>query len=186
MKKNIGSVMGLYPMPSIIIGTVIGDRVNWAHVAHLGIIGMDSVMISLSKSRYTNEGINENRTVSINLVSEDMLIEADYVGTVSGKTVDKSKVFKYHMGELRNAPIIDKSPLSMECEVIDNYETSDYNNFILKIVHTQVEEDKLNENGKIDYEKVRPILFELPTTSYLRTGDVVAKCWNIGKEYKNS
>lgn len=186
MKKNIGSVVGLYPTPSTIIGTVVGDKVNWSNIAHIGIIGLDSIMLSIRKGRYTNLGIKENKTVSVNLVNEDMLVEADYVGIVSGESVDKSQVFKYHMGELKNVPIIDKSPLSMECELVDIYDTKDYDNFILKVVHTHVEEDKLDENGKINYEKVRPLLFEMPTTSYLRTGDVVAKCWNIGREYKNS
>jgi len=186
MKKNIGSVVGLYPTLSTIVGTVIGDKVNWLNIAHIGIIGLDSIMISSRKSHYTNQGIKDNKTVSINLVSEDMLVEADYVGLVSGKSVDKSQVFKYHMGELKNVPIIDKSPLSMECEVVDIYDTKDYDNFILKVVHTHVEEDKLDENRKINYEKVRPLLFEMPTKTYLRTGDVIAKCWNIGRKYKNS
>ena len=186
MKKNIGSVIGLYPTPTTIVGTVIGDKVTWINIAHIGIIGLDSIMLSMRKSHYSNEGIKKNKTVSVNLVSEDMLIEADYVGIVSGKSVDKSQVFKYHMGELKNAPIIDKSPLAMECEVVDIYDTKDYDNFILKVIHTHVEEDMLDESGNINYEKVRPILFEMPTRSYLKTGDVVAKCWNIGKEYNNS
>jgi hypothetical protein len=35
------------------------------------------------------------------------------------------------------------------------------------------------------YKKVRMLLFEMPTKTYLRTGDVAAKCWSIGKEHKN-
>ena len=88
------------------------------------------------------------------------------------------------MGELKNVPIINESPLSMECEVMDIYDTENYDNFILKVVHTHVEEEMLDENGNIDYEKVRPLLFEMPTKSYLRTGNKIAKCWSIGKEYK--
>lgn len=185
MKKNIGSVLGLYPTPSTIIGTVVEGKVNWSTIAHVGIVGVDFIMLSIGKERYTSIGIKENKAVSVNLVSEDMVVEADYVGIVSGSKVDKSQVFKYYMGEL-NVPIIDKSPLVMECELVDIYDSKDYDNFILKVVHTHVEEDRLNENGNIDYEKVRPVLFELPTASYLRTGDLVAKCWNIGKEYKKS
>ncbi|KZL91784.1 flavin reductase [Clostridium magnum] len=74
----------------------------------------------------------------------------------------------------------------MECELVDIYDTKDYENFILKVVHTHVEEDKLDENENINYEKVRPLLFEMPTRTYLRTGDVAGKCWSAGKEYKNS
>ena len=183
MKKNIGSVVGLYPTPVVIAGTVIDGKVNWINIAHIGIIGLDSIMLSMGKSHYSNQGIKENKTVSVNLVNEAMLVEADYVGMVSGKRVDKSQVFKYHMGELKNSPIIENSPLTMECEVVDNYETKNHDHFILKVIHTHAEEDVLNEDGKIDYEKVRPILFEMQTRTYLKTGDVVAKCWNIGNEY---
>ncbi len=183
MKKDIGSVIALYPTPTTVVGTVVEGKVNWMNIAHIGIIGLDSIMISSRKSHYTNQGIKENRTLSVNLVNEDMLVEADYVGIVSGKKVDKSNVFQYHMGELKNVPIIDKSPLSMECKVIDIYDTENYDNFILKVVHTHVEEEMLDENGKIDYEKLKPLLFEMPTRNYLKTGAVVGKCWNIGNSY---
>ena len=183
MKKNIGPVVGLYPTPTTIVGTVVDGKVNWIHIAHIGIIGLDCIMLSSRKTHYSNQGIKENRAASVNLVSEDMLVEADYVGIVSGKTEDKSRVFEYHMGEIKNVPIIEKSPLTMECELIDIYDTELYDNFILKVVHTYAEENMLDENGKLDYMKLKPILFEMPTRSYLKTGEVVAKCWDIGKRY---
>lgn len=183
MKKNIGAVVGLYPTPVTVIGTVVNGKVNWNNIAHIGIVGLDSIMLSIRKGRYTSIGIKENKTLSVNLVNEDMLEATDYVGIVSGHKVDKSEVFEYHMGELNNVPIIDKSYLAMECELVDTYEYGNYENFILKVVHTHVEVDKLSEDGKIDYEKVRPLLFEMPTRSYLKTGDVVGKCWNEGKDF---
>lgn len=183
MKKNIGAVVGLYPTPVVIAGTVIDNKVNWINIAHAGMIGFDRIMLSMGKEHYSNQGIIESKTVSVNLVNEDMLVETDYVGMVSGLNVDKSEVFEYYMGELENSPIIKKSKLVMECEVIDNYETETHDNFILKVVHTHAEENVLNEYGKIDYEKVRPILFEMPTNTYLRTGDKVANCWYIGSKY---
>lgn len=186
MKKNIGSVIGLYPTPATVVGTVVEGRVNWLNIAHIGLIGIDRVMISSRKEHYSNRGIKENKTVSINLVNEAMLVEADYVGIATGSKTDKSKVFAYHMGELKNAPLIDKAYLSMECEVVDVYDHGIYDNFILKVVNTYVEEDMLDEAGKINYEKIRPVLFEMPTRSYLKTGDVIAKCWSAGKDYKDA
>jgi len=183
VKKDIGSVIALYPTPATVVGTVVRGKVNWLAIAHIGIIGLDSIMISSNKIRYTNQGIREHKKLSINIVSEDMLKEADYVGIVSGKNVDKSQVFEYHMGEL-NVPIIEKSPLTMECEVVDIYDSKNYDNFILKVIHTHVEESFLDASGKIDYSKLKPILFEMPTQKYLKTGDVIAQCWNIGKDYQ--
>ncbi|MFT9078548.1 flavin reductase family protein [Ethanoligenens sp.] len=185
MKKDIGPVIALYPTPTTIIGTVIKGKVNWLIVAHVGILGHDAILLSSHKTHYTNQGIKENRTVSVNLVSEDILAKADYVGSVSGESVDKSHVFDYHMGQLKNVPIIDESPLTMECEVVDIYDSEHHDNFIVKVVHTHVEDKMLDGTGKIDYEKLKPILFEMPTGAYLKTGAIAAKCWDISKSYKS-
>lgn len=48
----------------------------------------------------------------------------------------------------------------MECEAVENYETETFDNFICKIANTYIEEDMLNEEGKVDYNKLKPVLFE--------------------------
>lgn len=74
---------------------------------------------------------------SINLIDESFVAQADYCGTVSGAKVDKSGVFEYHLGEA-GTPVIEKSPLVMECEVIDTYQIDNFNNYICSISHTYV------------------------------------------------
>lgn len=74
---------------------------------------------------------------SINLIDESFVVQADYCGTVSGAKVDKSGVFEYHLGEA-GTPVIEKSPLVMECEVIDTYQIDNFNNYICSISHTYV------------------------------------------------
>ena len=59
-----------------------------------------------------------------------------------------------------------------------------FDNFILTIDHTYAEEGILNEAGKIDYDKYKPILFEMPGYTYLKTGETVAKCMTLGREMK--
>jgi len=184
MKKNIGPVVGLYPTPVTIVGTVVQGRINWVNIAHIGIIALDCIMVSINKSHFSSEGVKANKTASVNLVTEEMLVKADYVGLVSGRSIDKSEVFEYFNGTLENAPLIRESPVSMECEVIHNYETEQHNHFVLKVVNTYAEERVLDQNGKIDFEKVKPILFEMSTRSYLSTGKKLAKCWDIGKSMK--
>lgn len=181
MKKNIGSVLSLYPTPTVVIGAVVDGKVNWVLVAHVGIIGHDRIMISMAKAHYTNKGIKEKKVLTVNIVDESMLKKADYVGCVSGSKVDKSEVFSYSMGE-SGAPVIEESPLVMECSVVDVYETDTFESFILKIDQTYAEEKVLDENGKIDYSELKPVLFEMPTYSYLKTGEVIAKCMTLGRE----
>ena len=181
MQKNIGSKLALYPMPLLVIGTMVNGKVNWLLVGHSGIIGHDRVMVSLAKLHYTNKGIKDTKILSINLVSEEMLKKADYVGSISGSKIDKSDVFEYHIGD-SGAPIINNAPVVMECRVENNYETDTFDNFIMTIDNTYVQEENLDEQGKIDYTKFSPVLFEFPKYTYLRTGDTIGNCLRLDKE----
>ncbi len=166
-KKNLGNLLALYPKPMTVVGAEVEGKVNWLVVGHTGVIGHDRILVSMSKSHYTNQGIKKSKRLSVNLVSREMLPKADYVGSVSGATVDKSEVFAYHIGE-NDTPVIDASPLTMECEVVDIYETDGFDNFICAIVNTYAASDVLDSDGKLDYTKLKPVLFEFPTYPTLR------------------
>ena len=180
-KQNIGSVLALYPKPMTVIGAEVNGKVNWLVVGHTGIIGHDQILVSMSKSHYTNQGIKESKKLSVNLVSREMLPKADYVGSVSGASVDKSAVFEYHWGE-NGSPVIDASPLTIECDVVDIYETEGFDNFICSIANTYAAPDVLDDKGKLDYTRLKPVLFEFPTYSYLATGEIIGKCLNLDKQ----
>ena len=175
-KKNLGNLLALYPKPMTVVGAEVEGKVNWLVVGHTGVIGHDRILVSMSKSHYTNQGIKKSKRLSVNLVSREMLPKADYVGSVSGAEVDKSKVFAY------GTPVIDASPLTMECEVVDIYETDGFDNFICAIVNTYAASDVLDNDGKLDYTKLKPVLFEFPTYSYLATGEIIGKCLNLDKQ----
>ena len=180
-KQNIGSVLALYPKLMTVIGAEVDGKVNWLVVGHTGIIGHDRILVSMSKSHYTNQGIRESKRLSVNLVSREMLPKADYVGSVSGASVDKSAAFEYHWGE-NGTPVIDDSPLTMECDVVDIYETEGFDNFVCSIANTYAVPDVLDDNGKLDYTRLKPVLFEFPTYSYLATGEIIGKCLNLDKQ----
>lgn len=180
-KQNIGSVLALYPKPMTVIGAEVDGKVNWLVVGHTGIIGHARILVSMSKSHYTSRGIRKSKKLSVNLVSREMLPKADYVGSVSGASVDKSEVFEYHWGE-NGTPIIDVSPLTMECDVVDIYETEGFDNFVCSITNTYAAPDVLDDNGKLDYTRLKPVLFEFPTYSYIATGEIIGKCLNLDKQ----
>lgn len=183
MKKQIGNALALYPTPLVVVGTMIEGKPNWLLVGHLGIIGHDRVMVSLAKPHYTNQGIKASRALSINIVDEALLPKADYTGCVSGNKQDKSEVFHYQIGEA-GAPLINAAPVSMSCTVEDVYETEGFESFICKIVATYAEESVLTPEGTIDYRALKPVLFEMPTYEYLRTGEMIGKCMSFGTQKK--
>ena len=180
-KKNLGSLMALYPKPMTVVGAEVEGKVNWLVVGHTGVIGHDRILVSMSKSHHTNQGIKKSKRLSVNLVSREMLPKADYVGSVSGAAVDKSEVFAYHTGEY-GTPVIDASPLTMECNVVDIYETDGFDNFICAVVNIYAAPEVLDGDGKLDYTRLKPVLFEFPTYSYLATGEVIGKCLNLDKQ----
>lgn len=180
MKKNIGSALALYPTPAVVVGTMNGEKPTWTLVAHVGIIGHDKILVSLASAHFINEYIKAGNKLSVNIVDEGMLPETDYVGSVSGAKVDKSAAFEYELGEA-GTPVIKKAPLTMECSVVDVYNTHGFESFICTIDNTYVEEEHLNEAGKINYHTLKPVLFEFPTYEYLKTGEVIGKCLSFRK-----
>ena len=181
MKKQIGNALALYPTPLVVVGTMVDGKPNWVLVGHVGIIGHDRVMVSLAKPHYTNRGIKATGKLSINIVDEALLPKADRAGCISGTRQDKSRLFEYTVDDA-GVPMIWQAPVVMDCTVIDTYVTEGFESFICRIDRTFAEENVLNEDGKIDYHRLKPVLFEMPTYEYLATGDVIGRCMSFGQE----
>ena len=90
-------------------------------------------------------------------------------------------MFDYSLSEA-GVPMIKDAPVVMECSVEDIYETRGFESFICTIDNTYAEEAVLTPEGKLNYHALKPVLFEMPTYEYLRTGDVIGKCMSYGKE----
>ena len=182
MKKNIGNKFVLYPTPVIVVGAMVDGKPTWTLVAHIGIPSHDMAMVSLAKAHYINRGVKENKALSINIVDESWLTEADAMGCVSGNKADKSAAFSYTVGET-GAPMIDRCKLTMECAVEDIYEVGAFENFMVKVKNTFADEDILTESGdKPDFDKFKPVLFEMPGYTYLKTGETLGKCMSFAKK----
>ena len=174
-KKNIGAALALYPSPVIVVGAMVNDKPTWTLVAHAGTMAHSHLMVSLVQVHYINQGIRGDGRLSVSVVDESGLKDADRMGTISGNKVDKSDAFAWTMGE-NGAPLIDEAKVSIECEVDGNYELEHFDHFICKILATYADETVLNEQGKIDYHIFKPVLFEFPTYEYFVTGDKVGNC----------
>ena len=77
MKKNLGSILALYPTPLVVIGAMNGNKATWMIAGHVGIIGDDRIMISMHKIHYTNQFIRESKNLSVAIVDEALLPKAD-------------------------------------------------------------------------------------------------------------
>ena len=181
MRRNIGNALALYPMPVTVIGAMNGDEPTWTLVAHVGIIGHDRVTVSLASAHFINDCIKRTGRLSVNLASEPMLPQVAVAGAVTGAKRSKADLFAWEAAE-NGAPVISEAPVSVACTVADTYVTPGFETFVCTIDGTYVDEDDLTEAGKIDYARVKPVLFEFPTYSYLRTGDVIGPCADFARE----
>ena len=185
-KKKLGPSSILFPMPALVIGANVKGMPNFMTVAYCSIIESKPVMIMVSsaKSHYTNDGIKENNSFSVNVPSADMTAATDYVGIYSGKKIDKSKVFDVFYGELKTAPMISEAPINHECKLIKTVDLSiNHDIFIGEVIQTYIKEECLT-NDVPDIKKINPIIYATKLQSYLKVGETIGKAWSMGKNYK--
>jgi len=183
MKKKLGSKNFHYPTLTILAGANVNGKPNYEAIAWAGIMGMRTLYIASGKSHYTNRGINENKTFSINIPSVNLVKKTDFCGLHSGNNTDKSGIFESFYGVLGNAPMISECSINMECELAETFTIDDHEIFVGKIKETYCDEEFMT-NGKADLLKVQPILFSFHDSTYWKIGECFAKAWNIGKEAK--
>ncbi|MFC1821857.1 flavin reductase family protein [Thermodesulfobacteriota bacterium] len=183
MKNTIGAKNFLYPMPTTLVGANVNGRPNYITIAHVGIMDPGSISLGMNKVHYTNAGIKENGTFSVNIPSENQVKETDYCGLVSGKGTDKAELFQTFYGGLGTAPMIEECPVNMECKLVRTVDFPKHDIFMGEVVETYCDEEYLTD-GVVDFSKVRPILFSMHDTGYWKLGDKFAKAWSVGKELK--
>ena len=143
MKKEIGQTLALYPTPLTLVGTMTEGKPNWALVGHVGIIGHDRILVSMAEAHFTNKGIKETGVLSVSLIDENFLPQADRAGCVSGHRTDKSGFFPWHAAK-NGAPFPEGAPVSMACTVVDTYRTPGFESFICRIDETAAEAMGIN------------------------------------------
>ena len=183
MKQKLGSENVLYPTPTVLVGALVNNKPNFITIAHIGIMTLSHISLGINKVHYTNQGIKETETFSVNIPSERLVVETDYAGLVTGKKVDKSQLFELFYGELKTAPMIKECSINMECRLDRVVDFPSHDVFVGEVIETFADEAVLTE-GKVDVSKVKPLLFDMPLKKYWSLGPAVADCWSIGKKLK--
>lgn len=141
----------LYPMPVVMVscGKLDGKK-NIVTVAWAGTINTEPPMcyISLRKSRYSHELIKESGEFVVNLVTESLAFATDWCGVKSGRDVDKFSAMKLTPTAAQKviAPIIEESPLSLECRVVDIKELGSHDMFIAEVVAVDAESSLIDRS----------------------------------------
>ncbi|MCQ2551205.1 MAG: flavin reductase family protein [Clostridia bacterium] len=156
-----GTLLG--PVPAVMVSLGEGDKKNIITIAWTGIINSDPAMtyISVRKSRHSYSILKETGEFVINLTTEDLAKATDYCGVKSGRDVDKFKEMNLTPGKCQEVkcPLIEESPLSLECQVTEVKELGSHDMFMAKIVGVNVSDELIDEDGHIALDKAHLLSF---------------------------
>ena len=186
MRKNFGAKPFLYPQPVLIIATYGEDGTPDAmNAAWGGIADTKQIALYLSASHKTVKNILARKAFTVSMADAAHVVEADYVGIVSGNNVpDNLARAGLHTtkSEFVDAPLIDELPMALECKLVRFDEESEL--LIGEIVNVCAEESILNDEGKIDPSKLCPISFDPVNYAYLKLGEKVGNAFKDGARLK--
>ena len=182
-RKNFGPNHALVttPQPCVMIATWDKNhRTDVMMAAWAGQYDARQIVISLSKHK-TTENLELTGAFTVSFADVRTVAESDYFGLVSGKNVpDKVERAGFTVTPSPNvdAPIINEYPLTLECRVVS------WKDGILigEVVNMSADECILTD-GKVDLEKLQPIVFDAAAMSYRSIGSEVGKAWGSGKVF---
>ena len=155
----------IYPLPAVLVGC--GDAPeNWnlITIGWVGTLCTNPAMcyISVRPERHSYELLRRTGEFVINLTTEQMARATDWCGVKSGREVNKFREtgLTAVQGNRVKAPVVDESPLAIECRVVETKELGSHTMFIAEVVNVQADERfmdnetgefKLHEAGLIAY-----------------------------------
>ena len=186
MRKNFGPNPYCYPQPVFILAAYGPDGTpNCMNAAWGGISDDHEVSLCISAGHKTTANILHSKAFTISMATADRLAACDYVGIVSGKRVpDKFARAGFHAtrSEFVDAPLIDERPMAMECELV-SYDPESCR-MVGRIVNICADESVLNENGRVDPARLRPITFDPMNNTYVVLGETVGHAFKDGGKLK--
>ena len=154
----------LNPVPVVMITCADNKgKPNIITIAWTGTINSEPPMVSISvrPERYSHGLIVNSRQFVMNLVTRKLVRAADMCGVKSGRDIDKFKAAGLTPASalIVKAPIIDESPLNMECEVSSIIHLGSHDMFLARIVAVQVDKRLVDAKGRLRLDRAGLVSF---------------------------
>lgn len=133
----------VYPLPAVMVSCADKEgHDNIITIAWTGTICTNPAMlyISVRSTRYSYHLIRESGEFVVNLTTKDLVKATDWCGVRSGRDVDKWSEMHLTRGNARTlsyAPIIEESPVNIECQVVKVEELGSHHMFLAKVTGVQ-------------------------------------------------
>lgn len=154
----------LYPLPAVLVTVADKEgRQNVFTVAWAGTVCSDPAMVSISvrPERYSYHMIEETGEFVINLTTAKLAYATDYCGVRSGRDVDKFK--EMHLtpipGKEVKAPLLEESPVNIECKVKEIIKLGTHDMFLAEVVAVHADEAYMDEKGRFSLSKANPMVY---------------------------
>ncbi len=178
----------IYPIPAVMVSCGTMEKSNIITVAWTGIINTNPAMvyISVRPTRYSYNLIKDQGEFVINLTTKNLVKATDWCGVKTGAKVDKFKEMKLHKEKANfvKCPMIQESPVSVECKVKEIKELGSHTMFIAEVVAINVDEKYIDNKGAFDITKCD--LMAYANGNYLAMGKKLGKFgFSVKKKKKN-
>lgn len=180
----------LYPLPAVMVSVTDGKgEDDIITVAWTGTICTNPPMvyISVRPERYSYHMIKETGEFVINLTTEKLAKATDFCGVRSGRDVDKFKEtgLTREKADIVSAPIIQESPVSIECRVKEIKELGSHHMFLADVVAVHADEHYMDENNRFDLNLAKPLVYS--HGEYMGTGKQLGTFgYSVKKKKKTS
>lgn len=184
-KRKLGSRPMLIPLPVVIVGVQLEERINYLTVSYAGMLGDEPpvIAVGIGKQALTYDWIHRCRGFSVNIPSRNLVVQTDYIGMKSGREIDKSQLFDTFYGELGDVPMIRECPVNMECRIQGLHQLGDLVACLGEIVETHVDERCL-EREEPDPWQIDPMVLIPPYPHYVGLGEIIAPGFEVGSSLR--
>lgn len=186
MRKNFGSKPWTYPQPVFILAAYDETGVpNAMNAAWGGISEANELSLCISAGHKTTENILARKAFTVSMATQKQMIACDFVGIVSGNdAADKMEKAGWHVthSEFVDAPLIDELPMTVECRLV-SYDPRSCR-LVGEIVNVSADESVLDAYGRIDPDKLQPIIFDPIHSTYRKLGEIVGRAFHDGAALK--
>ncbi len=167
----------IYPVPAAMVSCgITKNEFNIITIAWTGTICSVPPMcyISIRKERHSYDIVKRTKEFVINYSTKDLAYEADWCGRKSGKEHQKFKTLNLTPGksEKIQTPVINESPINLECKVKEIIPLGSHDMFIAEIVNIQVAENYIDQtNGTINMQHKE--LMAYSHGKYVALGEII-------------
>jgi flavin reductase (DIM6/NTAB) family NADH-FMN oxidoreductase RutF len=158
-----GNMLNPTPVVMVSCGSTL-DEYNIITIAWTGTVNSDPPMCSISirPTRHSYDIIKRTGAFVINLVNKDLAAFADWCGVRSGKKYNK--FMETGLTPTRatkvNAPMIEESPVNLECKVTQIIPLGTHDMFLAEIVAVHVNEKLFSpKTDAIDLQRAKLVCY---------------------------